>query len=94
VIDGSAQALPLTDAACDTVYSFFSIKHWPDRAAGLAECLRVLRPDGLLVIAELDRAADLAQWRSFIDLTALPRPLKPVYAAATIKPFVRAGPLR
>lgn len=63
----SALALPFEDASFHGVISYGSIKHWPDRAKGLAECMRVLRPGGPFLVTEADRGAT---WK---DLTAFVR---------------------
>jgi ubiquinone/menaquinone biosynthesis C-methylase UbiE len=55
--EGDALALPFEDARFDLVYSFASIKHWPDRAQGVREIFRVLRPGGAMVVIEADRGA-------------------------------------
>ncbi|MDQ3240891.1 MAG: class I SAM-dependent methyltransferase [Actinomycetota bacterium] len=48
---GTADQLPLPDAACDTVVATNTVVMWPDLAAGLDEIKRVLRPDGRLVLS-------------------------------------------
>jgi ubiquinone/menaquinone biosynthesis C-methylase UbiE len=48
---GTAEQLPLPDAACDTVVATNTVVMWPDLAAGLNEIKRVLRPDGRLVLS-------------------------------------------
>lgn len=45
--------LPFDDATFDLVVSTFSMHHWADRAAGLAEIARVVRPGGRAVIWDL-----------------------------------------
>ena len=50
---GAAEQLPYADAAFDLVLSVTSFDHWPDQAAGIAECARVLAPGGYLVLADL-----------------------------------------
>jgi SAM-dependent methyltransferase len=57
---GSAMNLPFVDGRFACVYSFASLKHWPDRARGLAEIERVLAPGGVAVIIEANRAADVS----------------------------------
>jgi ubiquinone/menaquinone biosynthesis C-methylase UbiE len=41
---GSALALPFTDASFDTVLSANSVPFWPDQLAGVQEIRRVLKP--------------------------------------------------
>jgi ubiquinone/menaquinone biosynthesis C-methylase UbiE len=55
-IEADALALPFAEASFDLVYSLASIKHWPDRALGLSEIHRVLRPGGAAVVIEADRS--------------------------------------
>lgn len=52
-IQGTAEDLPLPDAAVDLVISTTSFDHWQDQGAGLAECARVLAPGGHLVLSDL-----------------------------------------
>lgn len=50
--EAPAERLPLEDASTDLVFAFDSIDHWQDKAAGLREIRRVLRPDGRLVVVK------------------------------------------
>lgn len=52
-LEGYAETLPLADATFDLVTAG-QCWHWLDRAAAAAECLRVLKPGGVLVIAHFD----------------------------------------
>ena len=49
---GVAEHLPYPDASVDLVVSSTSFDHWSDQLAGLAECARVLRPGGHLVLVD------------------------------------------
>jgi ubiquinone/menaquinone biosynthesis C-methylase UbiE len=49
---GVAERLPYPDASIDLVVSSTSFDHWADQFAGLAECARVLRPRGQLVLVD------------------------------------------
>jgi ubiquinone/menaquinone biosynthesis C-methylase UbiE len=71
-IKGDAMSLPFNDAEFDIVYSIGSIKHWPDMKAGLAQCLRVLRPGGVLMVAEIDRDCPRAAASGFISELGFP----------------------
>jgi ubiquinone/menaquinone biosynthesis C-methylase UbiE len=51
---GDVAALPFTDGSIDVVASTFSMHHWADPAAGLAEIGRVLRPGGRALIWDLE----------------------------------------
>jgi ubiquinone/menaquinone biosynthesis C-methylase UbiE len=50
---GVAEDLPYEDASFDLVVSTTSFDHWHDQQRGLAECARVLEPEGHLLLADL-----------------------------------------
>ena len=58
---GTAEALPYPDATFDLVTSTVSFHHWSDKATALAEVYRVLRPGGLLALAD-PAPDDLPRW--------------------------------
>jgi ubiquinone/menaquinone biosynthesis C-methylase UbiE len=49
---GVAEKLGYPDGSFDLVVSTTSFDHWTDQQAGLAECARVLRPGGHLVLVD------------------------------------------
>lgn len=49
---GVAERLGYPDATFDLVVSTTSFDHWTDQQAGLAECARVLRPGGHVVLVD------------------------------------------
>jgi ubiquinone/menaquinone biosynthesis C-methylase UbiE len=51
---GGAELLPFSDATFDRLWTIHSFHHWEDPTQGIAECLRVLRPHGRLLIVEND----------------------------------------
>jgi len=57
---GVAESLPLPDASVDVVLSTDSFHHWDDRAAGVREVARVLRPGGRFFLADILITAALA----------------------------------
>ena len=71
-IKGDAMSLPFEDESFDIVYSIGSIKHWPDMKAGLAQCLRVLKPGGILMIVEIDKDCPRAVASAFISKLKYP----------------------
>jgi SAM-dependent methyltransferase len=52
---GNLAALPLHDGAVDVVVNFQVIEHLWDQAQFVAECFRVLRPAGLLMVSTPNR---------------------------------------
>jgi len=81
-VQGDALELPFADRSFDAVYSIASIKHWPGQSRGLRECLRVLRPNGLLFVVEADRGCTLEDAGRFIDAVGVPQVFKPIALAA------------
>lgn len=55
VLRGNLALLPLTEGSVDVVANFQVIEHLWDQAAFLAECFRVLRPGGRLLVTTPNR---------------------------------------
>lgn len=51
-IEGTAEALPLSDRSASVLWSIASVHHWTDLDAGLGEAFRILEPGGRLVAIE------------------------------------------
>lgn len=58
LVQGDAGRLPFADAAFDAVVSTEAFHWFPDPAAALAECFRVLRPGGHLLLAVVNTPAE------------------------------------
>jgi ubiquinone/menaquinone biosynthesis C-methylase UbiE len=54
-VQARAERLPFSDARFDLVFSTLSLRHWADPPVGMAEVARVLRPTGMLVLADIFR---------------------------------------
>ena len=52
LLQGSAEGIPLPDDAATVIWALNSVHHWNDRSVGLAEALRVLAPNGRLLLVE------------------------------------------
>lgn len=77
-LQASALDLPFADGSFDLVYSVDCLKHWPDRARGLRECVRVIRPGGTLLLTEIDRETTLRNGLRFARTWKFPSLLKPL----------------
>jgi ubiquinone/menaquinone biosynthesis C-methylase UbiE len=85
----SALRLPFRSRSFATSVSFFSIKHWPDAMAGVAELVRVTQPGGHLLVVEINAQATPDQWRRYVDLTRIPAVLRSAYVRVTHPTVVR-----
>ncbi len=65
-VQGSALELPFADESFDGVISYGSIKHWPSWHRGAAECLRVLRRGGPLLVTDADRSVRWDDCTAFV----------------------------
>jgi ubiquinone/menaquinone biosynthesis C-methylase UbiE len=70
---GDATKLAFADRTFDGVTSYGSIKHWTSHDAGLAECVRVLKPGCPLLVTEADRSATFEDAANFIKHYKMPR---------------------
>ncbi|MDB4959138.1 MAG: type 11 methyltransferase [Myxococcales bacterium] len=67
LVRASGEALPIRDGVIDLAICLSSLRHVRDRAATLRELRRVVRPQGSLVIVELDPDADPARIATHAD---------------------------
>jgi SAM-dependent methyltransferase len=81
IVEGSALQLPYASDRFDLVFSDASIKHWPDPARGLRECVRVLRPGGRLIVTEADRGCRFEDAAAFVRRWRLPGGMFPLNLA-------------
>ena len=88
----TAAHLPFASGSFDAVISSCTIKHWPDMAEGLAECARVLRRGGQLVIVEIDGGVDPGDLQRFAARTRLPPGLRRLYPSLARRTFVPHSP--
>lgn len=70
---GDATQLAFPDASFDGVLSYGSIKHWTSQDAGLAECMRVLKPGGPLLVTDADRSATFEDSQNLVANYTTPR---------------------
>ncbi|TNC24225.1 class I SAM-dependent methyltransferase [Amycolatopsis alkalitolerans] len=71
---GNAQQLDFPDAAFDTVVATFSLCAIPDDRAAVAEMWRVVRPGGLLLLADhvVSTSAPLRAVQRLLELITIP----------------------
>ncbi|MEX1255498.1 MAG: class I SAM-dependent methyltransferase [Dehalococcoidia bacterium] len=62
LIVGGGEGLPFPDGAFDRVMCTETLEHVPDDGAVLRELLRVLKPDGILVISVPDEYSERLLW--------------------------------
>jgi ubiquinone/menaquinone biosynthesis C-methylase UbiE len=53
-VEGVAENMPLPDGYFDKVVASASFHHFPDQDKALEEMKRVLKPDGKIIILEID----------------------------------------
>ena len=53
---GTCRHIPLPDASIDLIVSFETLEHHAEHHEMMRECVRVLRPDGLVIISSPDKA--------------------------------------
>ncbi len=70
LIEAAGEAMPFDDASLDLVVSSFLLHELPKeiRAQVLAEMVRVLKPGGLIVIADSLQKGDRPEWDGLLDL--------------------------
>jgi SAM-dependent methyltransferase len=79
------EALPLRDDCCDLVVSFNALDHFADPEAMVRECMRVLRPGGLLAISVYVHPplrAVLRGLREALGLASAPHPFSFTHRSA------------
>jgi len=91
-IRGRADALPFSTGAFDSLYSSCTWKHWPDAARAAAECARVVRSGGAIIVVEIDRAGTKDDWRRFVSAGRVPRGLRKMVIWFTLLMVAPVGP--
>lgn len=94
VREGDGQALPYGDTSFDAAFSMFGLMFFPDRAQGLAEVLRVLRPGGLFVMSSWAPFAQSTLMQALMEAVAAANPDPPPPGPPPSLPLTDADALR
>ncbi|KAA2236571.1 class I SAM-dependent methyltransferase [Salinarimonas soli] len=92
--EGDAALLDLPDAGFDYAVSGLVLNFLPDKAAGLAEMARVVRPGGTVALYVWDYAGHMQIMRRFFDAARLVDPASSAYDDGINAPICRPEPLR
>jgi SAM-dependent methyltransferase len=95
-IDATAAALPFDDDAFDAALAVFTVHHWPDLEAGLAEVRRITRGPVVIMTADPEALADLwlAEYAPEFRQTERTRYPSLARIAATLGDPLEVRPLR
>jgi ubiquinone/menaquinone biosynthesis C-methylase UbiE len=106
-VPGDFMQLPLDDAAYDAVITLEVLAHVADQPAFVAKLARILRPDGMLILATQNRPTleklnnvpppapgSIRQWVDGDELTALLTPYFDVWELKAITPRANRFPWR
>ena len=92
VVRAQAEDLPFADGSFDSLYSSCTWKHWPDPVRGIAECVRVTRHGGSIVIVEIDGSTDPMTFRAFAFSSQVPLGLRRAYVRFALRTVVGVAP--
>jgi ubiquinone/menaquinone biosynthesis C-methylase UbiE len=73
LVGGRAEAIPMGDASVDVMVSLKNLHEWEDAHLGMAEVARVLRPGGVLLIRDSNRAFPYWKLRLLVGWLRLTR---------------------
>jgi ubiquinone/menaquinone biosynthesis C-methylase UbiE len=88
----SAEGLPFGSDTFDSVYSSCAWKHWPHPEAGIAECVRVVRPGGQIVVVEIDGGSTREDFAHLARTSRVPPGLRAAYVRFAMRTVVGVAP--
>ncbi len=75
---GNVEGLRFENSSFHAVLIMGSLKHWKNVATGFKECLRVLKPGGLMLAMDSNRDTPLTECRSLVGRMTFPLIMRPV----------------
>jgi ubiquinone/menaquinone biosynthesis C-methylase UbiE len=93
-VQSVAEALPFSGASFDSLYSSCAWKHWPTPAHGAAECVRVTKPGGAVIVIEIDGSATPEEFWRFARTSRIPFGLHKAYLRFAMRTVVGVAPSR
>jgi SAM-dependent methyltransferase len=87
-----AESLPFPADTFDTLISSCAWKHWPDPKRAVAECVRVVRPGGKIVIVEIDGSSNARDFWKFARSSRVPVGLRRAYVRFAMRTVVGVAP--
>ena len=90
---GDAQAIPAGDACFDAAVSGLVLNFVPDKAAAMAEMVRVVRRGGTVALYVWDYAGHMQVMRAFFDAATALDPAACAFDDGVKAPVCRPGPL-
>jgi SAM-dependent methyltransferase len=91
-VQAKAEMLPFQDATFDSVISSCAWKHWSSPEAGIAECIRVLRPGGMLSVVEVDGSTTPEEFWRFAQRSRIPFGMRHAYVRFAMRTVVGVAP--
>ena len=91
-VQARAEGLPFADNSFDSVVSSCAFKHWPDGHLGIAECLRVVRVGGVVIIVEIDGSCTRAEFWRFARMSRIPLGMRKAYVRFAMRTVVGVAP--
>ena len=88
---GDVITLPFDDAQFDKIFSIHTLYFWPDYSQAIAEIIRVLKPNGLLILTfspgkiAADGSKEISPFQKIVEEQVLPEMKQCGFSAAYLK---------
>ena len=88
---GNVITLPFEDAQFDTIFSIHTLYFWPDYLRAIAEIIRVLKPNGLLILTfspgkiAAGGSKEISPFQKIIEEQVIPEMKQSGFSAAYLK---------